>query len=171
MQCPKCSTTLQSIEYEGIVIENCPGCQGQWLDVTELKKVVTIREKRFDPDHRRAIAEAVKITSVDLRQVDRDLQCPKCFGQTDAVNYGGDTGIIIDKCSNCDGIWLDNDELEKIQMIVEGWEDGLPDDLAKYGPRLREVAVEVDKRDDVTISSFGFINTIINGILDMPYWL
>ncbi|MHC4067143.1 MAG: TFIIB-type zinc ribbon-containing protein [Planctomycetota bacterium] len=167
MKCPGCDGGLKSITYEGIRIETCPGCGGEWLDEGELGHVNRAREVRFDKEERRAVAETVKIKGVKLADVDRDLACPKCGGQTDAINYGGDTGIIIDRCTSCGGIWLDAGEVEKIQMVIEGWQDGLPDDLAKYGPRLRQVAEEVDRRDDVTVSRVGFVNAIINGILDV----
>ena len=167
MQCPQCGTRLETIEYEGIDIETCPGCEGEWLDDAELKHVVKTREVLFSKEERRAIAAATKITGVRLDAVDRDLLCPKCGGQTDAINYGGDTGIIIDRCTGCRGIWLDRSELEKIQMLVEEWEDGLGDDLKQYGPRLREVAADVDRRDDIKVSRFGFVNSIINGVLDI----
>ena len=39
MQCPNCSSTLETINYEGIKIETCPGCEGQWLDSGELERI------------------------------------------------------------------------------------------------------------------------------------
>jgi Zn-finger nucleic acid-binding protein len=167
MQCPSCQGSLRPIGYEGIQIETCQSCRGEWLDGEELGHVVRAREVRFDEQERRAIAAATKITGVKLEDLDRDLPCPKCDGRTDAINYGGDTGIVIDRCPGCHGIWLDGGELERIQALVEGWEDNLPSDLAEYGPRLRQIAREVDERDDVRVSMFGFVNTIINGILDI----
>ncbi len=167
MRCPSCSERLEEIDYEGIRIETCPKCGGEWLDATELGHVVAAREVRFDENERRAVAAAVKITPVNIQDADRDLKCPKCAGRTDALNYGGDTGIVIDKCTCCAGIWLDGDELEKIQMVVEGWDDGLPDDLKEYGPRLRRVAEETEEKTRFKASRFGFINAIINGILDV----
>lgn len=152
--------------YEGIQIETCPGCQGEWLDDAELRHVTRAREERFDPQECRAVTEATKIKGVVLADVDRDLACPKCGGQTDPINYGGNTGVIIDRCTECHGIWLDAGELEKIQMLVEGWEDGLKDDLAKYGPKLREVSKEIDRDDDCAPSRAGFVNAIINAIIN-----
>ena len=32
-------------------------------------------------------------------------------------------------------------------MLIEGWDDALPADLEKYGPKLRYVADELDKAD------------------------
>lgn len=167
MKCPNCNSGLKTISYEGIQIETCPGCEGEWLDEGELANVNRARERRFDKEERRAVTQATKIKSVKLDDVDRDLTCPKCGGQTDAVNFGGNSGIIIDRCTSCGGIWLDAGELKKVQMLVEGWEDGLKNDLAKYAPKLRKVAGEVDRRDDFTHARFGFVNALINGILDI----
>lgn len=167
MKCPNCDNSLTTMTYEGIRLETCPGCEGEWLDDAELKHVTQAREVRFDPQEQRAIAEATKIKGVILEDVDRDLICPKCGGQTDPINYGGNTGLIIDRCADCHGIWLDGGELEKIQMLVEGWEDGLKDDLAQYTPELKKVAERVDRADDFTHARYGFLNSIINGILDI----
>lgn len=171
MNCPNCKSRLRSIRYEGIDIETCQHCGGEWLDADELGKVVQIREVKFDDQERRAIAESTTITGVRLKDVDRDLTCPKCGGTTDPVNYGGDTGIILDRCPSCRGFWLDGQELEKVQMLVEGWKDLLPEDLADYGPKLRDVAAKLDQEDDVHPSRLPligrFINTIVNGILDL----
>ena len=167
MQCPNCSATLKTVDYEGIRIETCDSCHGEWLDSAELGHIVRAREVRFNEDERRAIAAATAITPVIPEDVDRDLKCPKCSGTTDALNYGGDTGIVIDRCTGCGGFWLDAQEMEKIQMVVEGWEDMLPEDLKKHGPRLRQIARELDQRRDIKVSCLGFVNAAINGILDI----
>lgn len=171
MNCPNCKRHLRTIQYEGIEIETCEACGGEWLDDDELGKIVPIREMKFSEEERRAIVESTTITGVRLKDVDRDLICPKCGAATDAVNYGGDSGIILDRCTGCRGFWLDESELEKIQMLIEGWEDALPADLEKYGPKLRDVAVELDQKDDVRVSRLPligrFINSAINGILDL----
>ena len=167
MQCPSCSSTLETIDYEGIKIETCPGCEGQWLDASELRHIVNVRERRFDEDQRRAVATAASIDPVQVDHEDRDLRCPKCGGQTDVLNYGGDSGIMIDKCTGCGGIWLDAGELERIQIVVEGWQDGLPETLRKHGPRLRQVSAEVEQRSKVRVSRLGFVNAIINGVVNV----
>lgn len=162
---------MQTINYESIEIESCSECDGDWLDYSELAKIANIRVVKFDKEETRAIAESTTIKGVITRSLDRKLKCPKCDASTNAINYGGNTGIIIDRCVNCRGIWLDKSELEKIQMLVEGWQDALPDDLIKYGPKLRDVAVKIDRANTAHVSRLPligkFINTAINGILDL----
>ena len=37
MRCPKCGTQLKSVEHHGVTVEECPSCQGLWLDRGELE--------------------------------------------------------------------------------------------------------------------------------------
>jgi Zn-finger nucleic acid-binding protein len=166
MQCPKCHQPMQGIDYEGVHIETCPACGGDWLDAGELDSIVRAREVRFDQKECLAIAQATKISHVKLATLNRHLTCPRCGGTTHPINYGDDSGLIIDKCAQCGGVWLEKGEIEKIQELVEGWEDELPEDLAQYGPKLRQVAVDVDQDLYVHISHFRLIDSLINGIMD-----
>ena len=166
MKCPNCDNVLQPVDYEGIKIETCDGCRGEWLDAGELAHIVKAREARFNAEERKAITAATGITPVNLEDRGRRLTCPNCGGQTEALNYGGNSGIIIDRCAHCRGVWLDEGELEKIQMVAESWQDGLPDHLARHGARLREIADEVEQGGGTKVSRFGFVNAIINGVLD-----
>ncbi|MCO6438355.1 MAG: zf-TFIIB domain-containing protein [Phycisphaerae bacterium] len=167
MQCPACQSTLRPVVYEGITIETCDACRGEWLDPGELLHVTRAREARFGENERRAVTAAAKITGVKLADADRDLRCPKCGDTTDAVNYGGDSGIVIDRCTGCGGIWLDADEMEKVQMLVEHWEDQLPDDLKKYAKRLRQVAADVEQRTCFNLAGIPFMNALVNGVIDL----
>ncbi|MGE0821507.1 MAG: zf-TFIIB domain-containing protein [Candidatus Binatia bacterium] len=37
MQCPKCGTKLKTIQHHEVTVEECPSCQGMWLDRGELE--------------------------------------------------------------------------------------------------------------------------------------
>ena len=39
------------------------------------------------------------------------MRCPKCGGELETVFF---RGIEIDRCTSCDGVWLDEGELEKL---------------------------------------------------------
>jgi len=39
MSCPKCGLGLIEIDYKGIKVDKCSGCDGIWLDAGELGKV------------------------------------------------------------------------------------------------------------------------------------
>jgi len=42
------------------------------------------------------------------------MRCPKCGMELIEINY---KGILIDKCSECEGIWLDAGELESTSKL------------------------------------------------------
>jgi Zn-finger nucleic acid-binding protein len=159
------------------MIETCDSCNGEWLDGDEIKKITDLREQHFDAETRRAIAESHSYDGTSgLHVHDKNLVCPKCGITTDPINYGGGSGIIIERCCSCKGFWLDDQELEKVQMLVEGWEDALPDDLRQYRGTLTNVAgttetrIEADEREagpSKTPIVGPFINACINGIIDI----
>jgi len=169
MRCPGCDSTLSSLQYEGITVETCGTCSGCWLDADELGRIVRIREKRFSPQQWSSIDSLAKIPGIPVEEIERDIVCPSCDTSTGPINYGGDTGMIIDRCPKCRGIWLDVGELESIQMLVESWKDSLPDDLHRFGPLLDRVADDLKTGNQVAVSNLpaGFINAVINGILDV----
>ena len=171
MNCPICTSVLYTITYEGIEIETCRVCGGNWLDAGELGRIVKIREVNFSEAERRALAEATKIAAQAPTGPGRHLACPKCRGRMAVLNYGSDSGIFIDRCTACRGMWLDAGELEKIQMLIEGWEAMLPEELKTRIRKFDEVAVETEGQRDAQTSRVPltrrFINLLIHGILDL----
>ena len=37
MRCPKCGEKLVSVQHNDVAVEECPACQGMWLDRGELE--------------------------------------------------------------------------------------------------------------------------------------
>jgi Zn-finger nucleic acid-binding protein len=46
------------------------------------------------------------------------MQCPKCYGTMRTYNR---SGIQIEQCDNCKGIFLDYGELEHINQLENQW--------------------------------------------------
>src|SRR5579884_2199939 len=111
MQCPNCHVDLQGVDYAGVHIETCPTCGGDWLDAGELQSIAEARKSRFSQEECDAIAQAATIQGVRMYNLKRHLTCPKCGGTTNPVNYGDDSGLIIDRCPGCNGVWLEKGEL------------------------------------------------------------
>ena len=118
MQCPKCQQPLTGIDYQGVHIETCPDCGGDWLDAGQLGNIVRARagqalpKRNASPSHRRPRSPAPSSP-----RSDRHPDLPQCGGTTHPVNYGDDTGLIIDECAGCNGVWLDKGELDKIEEL------------------------------------------------------
>ena len=50
------------------------------------------------------------------------LRCPKCGMQLLEIDY---KGIKVDKCSECEGIWLDAGEMDAVSKLEKGGLDKL----------------------------------------------
>jgi hypothetical protein len=44
MHCPKCGSTLQEVEFKGVRIDKCFGCEGLWLDAGELETLSKLEQ-------------------------------------------------------------------------------------------------------------------------------
>ena len=164
MKCPRCSSLLSTVEYDGVQIEVCPDCKGEWLHAGELQKIVEHHNEVFTPEEIASLAPVDKEIFTSEKDDHDELNCPNCQGVAmEHFNYGDTSGIVLHKCPDCGGIWADKDELTKIEEVVDGWKADLNKDTARYDPILQKIAVEEQKELDraVSISRFGFVNSVL----------
>lgn len=164
MKCPRCNSILQSVEYDGQTVEACPDCKGEWLAAGELQIIAEHHDEVFTPEEIASL-DAVNKEIFTAEKDDQDeLNCPACeIVQMEHFNYADTSGIVLHKCTVCNGIWMDKGELEKIEELVDGWKADLNQDVAKYGSVLAKIDVEEQKEldRDVSISRFGFVNRVL----------
>lgn len=129
MKCPIDNIEMQNRIYEGTVeIDECPSCQGIWLDKGELEKI----EQTRDNDYKKFLEEGMEARpfsdprqsrgatiSAALPMEDRNLTCPSCSMPMHQKEHGYFSKIMIDCCLNCEGIWLDQGELQDIEIFFE----------------------------------------------------
>ena len=137
MKCPNCKNQELSkkLNIKGVQIESCHLCGGFWFEKDELRKVkddINESAKWFDFD---LWKDKTKFTSKKGEKL-----CPKCNVSLYLMNYGG-SDITIDVCRNCEGIWLDKGEFEKIMNYVR--ESSYYEVLNNYSKNLIEEAKEV----------------------------
>jgi hypothetical protein len=68
------------------------------------------RKKKLEEEKHRKLAKEEK---EQLKRV-HWMRCPKCGMELIEIDY---KGIEIDKCSECEGVWLDAGELEGISKL------------------------------------------------------
>ena len=68
------------------------------------------KKKKLEEEKHKAIKEDEKKRLKKLHH----MRCPKCGMELIEINY---KKIMIDKCSECEGIWLDAGELETIMKF------------------------------------------------------
>jgi uncharacterized protein len=164
MKCPRCNSVLSPTDYEGVTIQVCPECEGEWLQAGELQKIVEHHNEVFTPQEMASL-DAVNKEIFTAEKDDHDeLNCPACENvQMEHFNYGGTSGIILHKCTACNGIWMDKDELTKVEELVDGWKTDLNQDAVDYGSVLQKIEIEEKNERDknVSISRFGFVNAVL----------
>ncbi len=107
MHCPFCHDALIAEASCGQTVDRCRSCGGLWLDASELGSLVrqTPSQANTDPARRRCINR---------------LHCPGCRHTLKPFNYAHDSGVYINRCDRCDGIWLERGQLELLVQYRSG---------------------------------------------------
>ena len=48
MHCPKCGLKLVEVDFKGVKIDKCSGCDGVWLDVGEVESIAGLEKSIID---------------------------------------------------------------------------------------------------------------------------
>lgn len=113
MLCPKCNVELRNSELLGVKIDLCTKCGGSWFDRNEL------RQARNQADSDLAWMEFDLWKETDGFHVTKEsVECPSCGEKMASIGYA-DTGVQIDYCRECGGIWLDRGEFAGIIEALE----------------------------------------------------
>lgn len=123
VSCPVCRLPMHGRQYEGRLICHCSNCHGHWLRKPQLKHVIETRIVSFDMTVAVALARTTPSRDVPINEFGRMLSCPDCNLDLDSRKYADDSPITVNRCVECEGVWLDRDELELIQMLIEAFDD------------------------------------------------
>ncbi|MBN1782160.1 zf-TFIIB domain-containing protein [bacterium] len=113
MHCPKCEGPLVHKTVEGTRVHECPECEGIWFGKDELKKV----RDHADSDLKWMDFEILK-HSDRFKAKAHKYECPGCGMPMQVIDYD-QTKVQIDFCEQCQGIWLDKNELQRIIRALE----------------------------------------------------
>src|SRR5579859_7837715 len=106
--CPNDGTSLKPITVEQIAVDQCPTCEGYWLHKGELEQLGELHHTHLEP--------------ITAGSIDTEISTRKCpLDQTlmrehEFVNH---TGIKIDQCPTCQGVWLEKDQLGMILKYLD----------------------------------------------------
>jgi len=157
---------LNVVEYDGEQVQVCPQCQGEWLAAGELKRILDHHDEVFTAEEIASIEGVNKEVFTAEKDDHDELDCPECAGiRMVHFNYGDTSGIILHKCEQCGGIWMDKDQLRKVEELVDGWKGCLNDDLTKYGGIVKKVELQEEQelKKNASISRAGFVHAALRG--------
>ena len=109
IRCPVDGAALDRYALSRVKFEDCPTCHGMWLDKDELRK---LKNKVNDGQLHwlnREVNDIEKTSMISSSRV-----CPKCPSSKLRSVMFGHSGVVIDWCPDCQGIWLDRSEYDSI---------------------------------------------------------
>src|SRR3989344_5726028 len=106
--CPNCKTELlESILFHNVEADYCKKCLGLWFEEDELRQAKDSADMNLnwlDVDLWKEIKNFI---------IARDKKlCPECRLPLYEAEYGK-SGIAVDLCNVCRGIWLDRGEVKR----------------------------------------------------------
>ncbi len=111
MTCPKCQDELHEMHIEGVDVDFCDSCKGIWFDKDEMAFMAELPSDIPAQD----VEDTVKPTV---------YPCPRCENtQLEEMRFVQANDLLIDRCPECRGIWLDKGELPKVERIAARLED------------------------------------------------
>ena len=114
MNCLNCNKEMMNhfvqTKDAGLSYDLCEECGSLWLDKGELDKMAFQVEG--------SIEYSSKDRAEDTEESAR--QCPRCKDRTlDKVKFLKYADLVLDRCSRCEGFWLDAQELDLINSELE----------------------------------------------------
>lgn len=116
MQCPVCKTaTLKNSRLESnLATLNCPDCGGHWIKSYQYWRWRDAQGRDLpELPPTPLLEEATSGASMDAPSSPRF--CPDCGRFMRRYPVGHDTGIELERCENCGGMWFDAQEWEALR--------------------------------------------------------
>ena len=118
MKCSLCSIDLEPVDLgqaTPLMADKCPSCGGTWL---ERSKVSRLGESaRADRPQGAALSPTAAAHGI--------LSCPSCAVSLDPLCLIDVEKLVVDRCPECAGLWLDVGELSVLAAAIK-----------RSGPRL-----------------------------------
>ena len=114
MTCPDCAAQIDKVEFRGLAIHECPQCQGRWFGRAGLR----LAKDHTDEDLRWLDFDPFDRSNQNFQVDSEHKHCPQCQLEMDALSYAG-SGVVIDRCTACQGVWVHHGEFEKIIEFLE----------------------------------------------------
>ena len=109
MRCPACHTLMIVVEHEHIELDYCVECAGVWFDAGELELLLE------DMQLEQSILSLDNIlTSPEAKSKEKKRKCPICGKKMKKATVGHDPEVLIDACSQGDGLWFDSGEVGQL---------------------------------------------------------
>ena len=110
MNCPKCKSEFEKIDYQGIEVDRCKECKGIWFDFLEHEKLKELQgSESIDIGNPKKGKEYNKTDKID---------CPICRTQMIKMVDNQQPHIWYESCSSCNGVFFDAGEFTDFKELT-----------------------------------------------------
>lgn len=102
MNCPKCNSKMEKVEYNAIEVDRCTNCKGIWFDMLEAEQLKEMRGSEKIDIGDQEIGE--KYNKIDK------VNCPKCNTLMAKMVDNNQPHIWYESCDICYGMFFDAGE-------------------------------------------------------------
>jgi len=153
MNCPNCGQELKAKTMGSIEVDECLSCKGVWFEEDELRKV----KDQTDPDLNWMDFEIWKHRD-EFQVATAPRKCPHCTVDMVTIKYAH-TSVEVDYCVHCRGIWLDENEFQKI--IEELGQELIDKSASEYFKASLEEAKEIIAGPERFLCEWHDFSTVI----------
>jgi Zn-finger nucleic acid-binding protein len=153
--CPRCNIGLKTIDLNvngRFLVERCDQCLGLFFDPNELETVLEATVTNVFTINRSQLESINALKKGDYGV--SYLKCPVCSTIMNRVNFGGKSGVIIDRCRE-HGVWLDGGELRHLFEWMKAGGKLLQQERVEEQRRIETRELEREKRKLQTEAASG----------------
>lgn len=178
MQCPFCKILLHKLTIEEISADYCSLCGGIWF--SSRNDFAAAAEKCANKSNSLFQIYTNGLINTEIKKIDSTcfvLNCPQCYTPMETINYAANSGIFINRCHSCKGIWIDDEEFKKIAgyLTDNPMMDKMASELAHEVRKIesaKQFSLEVGKIANVNFSSIRdlYTNPLTATVFGIPLW-
>ncbi len=142
--CPRHTAFLIDRTIKSVQVQHCPSCSGMWLSAALVEK---------------ALGKVFKPSGIAGAGYAHLPACPDDGAPLLAVHHHD---VEIDVCTDCGGVWLDKNELERILRARRG--DAVADAVADIASDPESAIDITDLAGDAINAVFEFVGEALSGL-------
>ncbi len=168
MKCPVCHEGLTIFNFNGTDVDICTRRQcGIWFDAGETG-AVELSDTLEGIDE--AFAGEFNPRPVEESMADKERLCPRHGTLLDRYEWNLGSGIVLDRCPSCAGIWMDSGEVEGYAGFVKRFRENPPELTPELHAKLIAARTEAERKfdealDRVTHSHVGWDLGLVDDML------
>ena len=109
MICPVCKSDMIDVEYQQIELDYCTNCHGVWFDAEELDLLFN---RVGLENHDLPLDDLLNLP--ETKTSEKGRKCPICRLKMKKTTIGKESEILIDACTQGDGLWFDGGEVSHL---------------------------------------------------------